>query len=88
MLGNWDRHLTMRTFLWTVKHKVLLTNDMRRNGHRTQYAHFDFCGGVEETWIHVLRDCEEVHLLWSNLVSESELLRFFQANPDDWFQVN
>jgi hypothetical protein len=77
----------VRFFIWRLRYGRLPTNKAcHRWGFGTPYcAH---CVGVEESIIHVLRDCPLAHQTWNHLLPMQGKLVFFTCHFNDWFQQN
>ncbi|GAU22321.1 hypothetical protein TSUD_106490 [Trifolium subterraneum] len=59
----------VRSFVWLVKWDRLLTNSVKnRMGLSSSVC--QYCGGQEETCIHVLCDCPLAHEFWKQIVPE------------------
>lgn len=46
------------------------------------------CNETDETPLHIFRDCEEIKQLWTCFVPENFQQSFFQANFEDWVNMN
>lgn len=62
----WDNKLPPRInyFFWLVRKGRLLTNDERVRRRMTIDASCARCGAVQETIMHVLRDCSAAKDVW------------------------
>jgi ribonuclease HI len=77
----------VRTFTWLVLHNRLLTNSLKNVmglGHAMCY----YCRDVEETSLHVLRDCPLAKDLWYHVIPVSSRGAFFMQNFYDWINFN
>ncbi|GAU25543.1 hypothetical protein TSUD_259770 [Trifolium subterraneum] len=57
----------VRTFIWLVMHNKLLTNSLK-SVMGLSHAMCSYCRVVEETTLHVLRDCTLAKKIWSHVV--------------------
>jgi hypothetical protein len=55
---------------------------------RLCHAMCNYCGNVEETCLHVLRDCELVKHMWLIIVPLEPRDLFFGGNLFHWMQYN
>jgi ribonuclease HI len=90
---NWNRiwklHVPERvkTFMWLMLHGRLLTNSLKSK-MRLCHAMCTFCGDVEETILHVLRDCPRAMAVWRCVVTMTDSASFFMSEIDNWIQLN
>jgi hypothetical protein len=71
----------IKVFMWQVLHDRLLTNwRMARWNLKSPYC--SYCGHLEETTLHVLRDCPLANIIWSHLVDIQHRGSFFLAAFD------
>jgi hypothetical protein len=47
-----------------------------------------FCGDVEETELHVLRDCPRCMNVWLNIIHGNKRDVFFNSNLQQWININ
>ncbi|PNY06182.1 ribonuclease H [Trifolium pratense] len=77
----------IRCFVWQLMYGRLPTNSAcSRWGHTVPQC--DYCVGIEETMIHVMRDCPVAHEIWNNLVPLQGRLAFFTCNYQNWVVIN
>lgn len=77
----------VRVFLWQVLHDRLLTN-AGKSRWGLGSANCAFCTGMEETTLHVLRDCPLASEMWHHLVKVGDRSRFFQVSLEEWLSLN
>ncbi|CAJ2658831.1 uncharacterized protein LOC123896880 [Trifolium pratense] len=61
----------VRTLIWLIFHKRLLTNSLKSK-MGLHHAMCVFCGDVEETILHVMRDCPKAMAIWSSVLSVND----------------
>ncbi|GAU26489.1 hypothetical protein TSUD_361220 [Trifolium subterraneum] len=85
----WKLHVTERVkcFIWLVSHDRLLTNS-RKAMMGLCHAMCTFCGNMEETCIHALRDCTIVRNMWLSVVPCESRGLFFGGDLDSWINYN
>ncbi|GAU47505.1 hypothetical protein TSUD_367660 [Trifolium subterraneum] len=77
----------IKCFAWQLIHGKLTTNKVcSRWGHGSPFC--DHCSGVEETNIHVMRDCQHARLVWNHTVPVQGRLVFFVGDYNDWIVQN
>ena len=54
----------LKIFLWTFVSGKLLTNDQRFRRRISNDASCFFCHGIQETMLHLFRDCPNAKKLW------------------------
>ncbi|KAE8681177.1 hypothetical protein F3Y22_tig00111342pilonHSYRG00267 [Hibiscus syriacus] len=99
--GSWNAHCPIwntiwtlqipqriRTFLWLVLRDRIASNYERYRRGLTQNPACSLCGFHEETTLHVLRDCQAVKTIWSQLLSVGLVHSFFTNSLDDWIRTN
>jgi hypothetical protein len=77
----------IRAFIWLAMHDRLLTNS---NKSKTGLCHAmcNYCGDVEETAIHVLRDCPFASYVWNQIIPVNNRGIFFMGEAQAWFDLN
>jgi ribonuclease HI len=85
----WHLHVPerVRSFIWQAKHNRLLTNLLKRK-MRISHGMCLFCGNVEESTLHVLRDCPLAMAIWSQMVPPSDKCIFFMSDLENWMTFN
>ncbi|XP_074301475.1 uncharacterized protein LOC141632870 [Silene latifolia] len=68
----------MRVFLWLLLHDRIMSNANRARRGLTEDPCCGSCGDLEETSLHLLRDCSEARKVWS-LFSVPKSQRFFEG---------
>jgi hypothetical protein len=48
----------------------------------------DFCGDVEETILHVMRDCPRAREIWNCMIESHDRGRFFMSEFNYWMELN
>jgi hypothetical protein len=84
----WKLQVTERVkyFMWLVCHDRILTNS-RRARMGLCHAMCSFCGNVEETCLHALRDCTVVRNMWLSVVPYVARGPFFGGDLENWFAL-
>jgi hypothetical protein len=77
----------VRHFMWMLKHDRLLTN-CKKSRMGLGHSMCAYCGDVEETSLHALRDCPLVLPLWKSLIPNEDNNQFFMSNLDNWINLN
>ncbi|MCI18433.1 putative ribonuclease H protein, partial [Trifolium medium] len=74
----WCLHVTerIRHFLWIAFHERLLTNSVKARMGIAQMM-CDHCRVIEETSLHVLRDCDVAKKIWMIVVPSAARANFF-----------
>lgn len=67
----------IRSFLWLCVHGKLLTNVERARRSLAQHVDCERCGTLEESLLHVLRDCPKARDTWMRLVQPGKWHEFF-----------
>ncbi|CAJ2662636.1 unnamed protein product [Trifolium pratense] len=86
---TWQLNVTerVRCFVWLLTYDRLLTNS-RKSRMGLGHAMCNYCGNVEETTIHVLRDCNLVNKFWLQVVPLEDRNTFFMENLQQWIYSN
>jgi hypothetical protein len=77
----------VKTFTWMMQHGRLLTNSLKSK-MRLCHAMCDFCGDVEETILHVLRDCPRAREIWSCVITTNDRANFYMSEANHWIELN
>ncbi|RYQ87637.1 hypothetical protein Ahy_B09g095159 [Arachis hypogaea] len=88
LVWHWQGPERVRTFLWLVAHKAILTNAERRRRHLTTDDACPRCRNQEESIIHVLRDCHYVTSIWHTLNPPNGSNSFFRTDLNEWLVQN
>jgi hypothetical protein len=80
-------HERVRSFIWLVTWNRVLTNSLK---HQMGLSNpmCVYCGTVEETCVHVLRDCPLVMGFWLQVVPVDKRGEFFMSNLKRWVSDN
>jgi ribonuclease HI len=90
---NWSRIWKLsvpervKTFMWLVLHNRILTNELKARmglGH-SMCTH---CVNIEETVIHVLRDCAIAMEFWNNAIPVTNRGSFYMREAHQWIEGN
>ncbi|KAI5408202.1 hypothetical protein KIW84_054142 [Lathyrus oleraceus] len=76
----------IRTFIWKMSHKWLITNDFL-NHLQLHNNICDICGTLHDSILHSLRDCTFSKAFWSTVVSHAVKDHFFTSSLLDWIDV-
>ncbi|KAL4394826.1 hypothetical protein AHAS_Ahas02G0190800 [Arachis hypogaea] len=86
-IWEWKGPERIKTFMWQLSHNRLLTAKRRARIMGTlPFCHL--CPQVEETALHVLRDCPSTARIWSNALQPNALSVFFTAQLETWIDFN
>jgi ribonuclease HI len=77
----------VRTFMWLVMHKRLLTNSIKSSMGLGQ-AMCNYCNDVEENLSHVLRDCPLAAAFWNQIVHIGKRGVFYMGEIHHWLVFN
>jgi hypothetical protein len=77
----------VRSFMWLMMHERLLTNALK-NKMRLCHAMCNYCGDVEETILHAMRDCPKAREVWRYFVAGSQQNQFYMADFQQWININ
>ncbi|MCH94327.1 putative non-LTR retroelement reverse transcriptase, partial [Trifolium medium] len=77
----------VRTFIWMMLHGRLLTNVMK-NKMGLSHAMCSFCRTVEETILHVMRDCPKANELWRGVIPGIYKVQFYMGDLNQWINFN
>jgi hypothetical protein len=77
----------VRSFMWLVMHKRLLTNSIK-NSMGLGHAMCNVCRDVEETLSHVLRDCPLAVNFWNQVIPIGKRGVFYMGEMQHWFEFN
>lgn len=68
---NWIWKLSsaekIKSFIWLIMHNGIYTNSERKRRHLSDSFTCPGCNQEEETWIHMLRDCDYAREVWKEL---------------------
>jgi hypothetical protein len=76
-LWSWKGPYRIQTFMWMAAHERLLTNFRRSRWGVGASPTCSRCDRVNETIIHVLRDCPAAIQTWIRLVPLNQITNFF-----------
>ncbi|GAU51253.1 hypothetical protein TSUD_412460, partial [Trifolium subterraneum] len=77
----------IRVFMWQVLHDRILTNWRTAKWNLTD-PYCSYCEHMEETTLHVLRDCPLAVEVWQHLLEEEHRGRFFIGQLHQWIDLN
>ncbi|CAJ2675557.1 unnamed protein product [Trifolium pratense] len=85
----WKLHVAerVRCFVWLLLHDRLLTN-YRKSRMGIGHAMCRYCGNIEETSLHALRDCALVVPFWLQVVPAKDRGSFFMEEIQQWIHTN
>jgi ribonuclease HI len=85
----WKLHVPerVRTFIWLMKHQRLLTNSLKSK-MGVSHAMCNFCGDVEESILHVMRDCPRAMAIWNCVISTHDRGSFYMSDTQHWIDLN
>ncbi|CAN1832077.1 Putative ribonuclease H protein At1g65750 [Linum perenne] len=86
LIWRWKGPQRIRQFLWLVAHNRLLTNSERHRRHLAEIGACQVCPGLEESVLHVLRDCPLASATWELLTLPSGDQTFFQTPLLQWIE--
>jgi hypothetical protein len=70
-----------------MMHKRLLTNSLKSK-MGVCHPMCNFCGDVEETILHVMRDCPRAMEIWNCVISTSDRGSFYMSEIQQWISLN
>ena len=88
MVWEWNSLERIQYFLWLANYGKFLTNEERCRRHLVEDSHCPICNEVNESSLHVLRDCHAAYYVWKYLVPRDMCCHFFSLDFDDWFCYN
>ncbi|KAK7255045.1 hypothetical protein RIF29_28447 [Crotalaria pallida] len=87
-IWKWQGPQRIRVLLWKIVNEAFLTNHNRRRRNLTLDGICKLRNKVEETTLHVFRDCDHTQVVWMNLIHRTHHLMFFQQNLQEWLDHN
>lgn len=78
----------MKSTLWKSAHGRLLTNSERMKRGIAPNDLCPRCQAYPETLMHMLRDCEYVHDIWSKNINHDHCSKFFSLGLYAWMEWN
>ncbi|KAE8732108.1 hypothetical protein F3Y22_tig00002237pilonHSYRG00293 [Hibiscus syriacus] len=78
----------IKHFLWISYRDRLLTNVNRCERNLTDDPLCQICVSVNETLLHVLRDCKQTASLWQLIIRQQQLQDFFTLGTNEWLMMN
>lgn len=78
----------VRVFMWKVLHGRIITNSLHARRGIIDDASCKACGVVEESLLHVLRDCFLAKRIWNKLLSMNVKYQFFTLQEGEWVENN
>lgn len=75
-------------FLWLAMQDRLMTNMLCFKRQMTHDASCTICSGVNETTAHILRDCKAAKLIWKEVLTPQDLIKFEDIQEEGWFKGN
>lgn len=87
---SWSLNVPQRVrhFIWLVFKGRLFTNAKRCRRVLSEDHSCKLCGSVEESCLHVLRDCCKAKEVWKQLVLSRILVCFLSYSLEDWLSAN
>lgn len=76
-IKHWQVHKGVELFNWETVHERLTTNSIRAKRGFSNTNECPFECHCEESVIHLLRDCEQVKLVWKALINPNHIFAFF-----------
>lgn len=80
--GNQNVQKKIKNFIWIVLHNRLFTNAERFRRHLCNSPSCPGCN-EDESWIHIMRDCDYARRVWTELKIESN---FFNRSGSQWIK--
>ncbi|MCH90528.1 ribonuclease H protein [Trifolium medium] len=84
---EWETPERGRAFMWMAMHNRLITNSLKSKMGLC-HAMCSHSGDVEETTLHVLRDCPKAMNVWFQLIPVHSRGLFFMGETQQWFSFN
>lgn len=88
--GIWSFNIPpkLKIFAWIVAQGRLLTNVQRCIRHISSDPCCNLCPGIEESMLHLLRDCPAARKVWDAIKIPIKLQNFFQLDWNEWISDN
>ncbi|PNX60889.1 ribonuclease H [Trifolium pratense] len=77
----------VRTLVWMTVHNRLLTNSLKSE-MGLSHALCDSCGDVEETTLHVMRDCPRAKNIWNCVIPSKDKAISYMGDLQHWISFN
>ncbi|WCJ36333.1 Polynucleotidyl transferase ribonuclease H-like superfamily protein [Euphorbia peplus] len=77
----------IRCFLWLIQHNAILCNVNRGRRHLTDSVACNVCG-LDESVLHVLRDCAKAKQIWDAFIPPVMSSFFYSCSLDAWLDEN
>jgi len=78
----------IRFFLWLVGHDCIMSNKNRARRGLTVDPSCQNCPGIDETTLHILRDCPIARVIWEKLVPKHLHIKSFSLTLRSWLEFN
>lgn len=88
LIWQWQGPERIRVHMWKMALDALVTNRFRFKRGMTPNNLCPVCNLMEETILHVARDCREVAQAWCLLLGDSIPRTFFDNNLLEWLSYN
>ncbi|RYR31610.1 hypothetical protein Ahy_B01g056442 [Arachis hypogaea] len=86
-IWKWQGPQKAKIFIWKAKHNRIPTNHKKARMFASR-GDCHLCQNHQEDLLHALRDCPKVSRTWVQLIRPSALQIFFQANREEWMDMN
>ncbi|XP_004300035.1 PREDICTED: uncharacterized protein LOC101293591 [Fragaria vesca subsp. vesca] len=87
LIWNLDIPPKLKTFLWTMLHKKLLTNVQRVTRRFTKNATCPICHSADETLLHLLRACPRSMQIWRAFPKPDIISNSFSLDWNGWINA-
>lgn len=88
-IWRWQGPERVRSHLWKLAHEALITNSWRAKRHLVESNCCPVCGTVEESVLHVVRDCPRMIQVWRSLCNDIlPHTSFFTDDMAAWLRIN
>lgn len=75
-------------FLWLILHDHVLINANRLKRQLSIDPRCTICGAIEETTLHILRDCHAARMIWYNTRGSGLHDEFYYVDLRSWIILN
>lgn len=78
----------LKFFIWLATQHKIASNKLRKIRKLTENANCGICDGVEESVLHILRDCSAARRIWLRLLNLNQWTVFKGLEDQQWLRQN
>lgn len=78
----------LKFFIWLAIQNKLATNQLRKIRKMIEDSACVVCANVDESVVHILRDCKAARKIWQNLLKSAQLREFLNSREESWLHKN